>query len=416
MDTQKKAVPVKFRFVPVLLCAVLAMLILPSAQPVQGKSRGIVVQTREGKPIDLYGGSHALVIGNGAYKEWDPLPGAIRDVKDVARALKKNGFQVTLKENLTRAGFESAVTDFFLNYGRNPDNRLLIYYAGHGYTEKMGNGEEMGYLVMVDSPVPEKDPAGFYMNNIDMQYIVNRAKYMRARHVLFMFDSCFSGSVLNLRERVTPEHISENIALPVREFITAGRADEPVPDYSYFKQAFLDLLEGRDREPVPDGYITGEELGLYLKTKVPQYNKAQHPQFGKIRDPRMDKGDFVFVVAEESTGEESRALLNVRSAVRGARVLVDGKEEGRTPLTGLELAPGEHRVRVERTGYETYEKKVHLRSGRKVSLFADLKPAGPRRGRLFLETTPEEARVRIMNIVPVFEQGMELDPGVTRWR
>ena len=38
--------------------------------------------------------------------------------------------------------------------------------------------------------------------------------------------------------------------------------NEPVPDKSVFKQAFLDLLEGRDEEPVPDNYITGEELGL----------------------------------------------------------------------------------------------------------------------------------------------------------
>ena len=70
----------------------------------------------------------------------------------------------------------------------------------------------------------------------------------------------------------------------------------PVPDHSVFKQAFLNLLEGREREPIPDGYITGEELGLFLKNKVPEYNPAQHPQYGKIRDPSLDQGDFVFVL------------------------------------------------------------------------------------------------------------------------
>ena len=69
-----------------------------------------------------------------------------------------------------------------------------------------------------------------------------------------------------------------------------------MPDQSVFKQAFLDLLEGRDAEPIPDHYITGEELGLYLKTKVPRYNPSQHPQYGKIKDPRLDKGDFVFAL------------------------------------------------------------------------------------------------------------------------
>ena len=68
-----------------------------------------------------------------------------------------------------------------------------------------------------------------------------------------------------------PESISDSVRYPVRQFITAGRAGEIVPDHSDFKQAFLDLLEGRAREPFPDGYITGEELGFYLKNQVPVY-------------------------------------------------------------------------------------------------------------------------------------------------
>ena len=84
---------------------------------------------------------------------------------------------------------------------------------------------------------------------------------MQSRHVLFVFDSCFSGTVLNLRAGVTPRQISERVKHPVRQFITAGRANEPVPDYSVFKQEFLDLIQGKAKDPFPDGYITGEELG-----------------------------------------------------------------------------------------------------------------------------------------------------------
>ena len=163
----------------------------------------------------------------------------------------------------------------------------------------MITGEDLGYLVMIDAPVPEKDPMGFRFSSVDMQVIVTEAKMIQSQHVLFMFDSCFSGSILNLRERVVPEAISASISLPVRQFITAGRANEPVPDHSIFKQAFLDLLEGRDKEPIPDGYITGEELGLYLKNKVPEYNPMQHPQYGKVKDIRLDKGDFVFALKME---------------------------------------------------------------------------------------------------------------------
>ena len=64
-----------------------------------------------------------------------------------------------------------------------------------------------------------------------------------------------------------------------------------------FKAAFLDLLEGRVAEPIPDGYITGEELGLYLNHHVPAYKHVQTPQYGKINDPKFNRGDFVFRIS-----------------------------------------------------------------------------------------------------------------------
>jgi hypothetical protein len=43
-----------------------------------------------------------------------------------------------------------------------------------------------------------------------------------------------------------------------------------------------------------DGYVTGNELGLYLRGKVPQHTD-QVPQFATIRDYKLSRGDFVFV-------------------------------------------------------------------------------------------------------------------------
>ena len=295
-----------------IITLVIFMVTLFFAATLPATQRGIqvVAKTPDGKEIPLYKNSYALIVGNGNYiKGWDPLPGAIRDATDVANTLKRNGFRVTLTTDLTKDAFTKVFWRFCHEYGKNKDNRLLFYYAGHGHTEEMATGESLGYLVMVDAPVPEQEPMGFSLASVDMQTMVTQAKMIKARHVLFMFDSCFSGSILNLRERVVPQSISESIKLPVRQFITAGRANEPVPDHSIFKQAFLDLLEGRDREPIPDGYITGEELGLYLKTKVPAYNPTQHPQYGKIKDIKLDKGDFVFMlgrVQPDITSEKQR--------------------------------------------------------------------------------------------------------------
>jgi hypothetical protein len=268
------------------------------------------VSTPEGIEIDLYKGSYALVVGNGKYTAgWDPLPGAEKDAEDVAGFLRKNGFEVALLKNAKREEFLTSLRDFTYKYSQDEDNQVFIYYAGHGYTRALTTGEELGYLVMVDAPVPEKDPRGFDDKSIDMQTIITEAKKMKAKHVLFMFDSCFSGTVLNLRERMMPKAISEAVKYPVRQFITAGRADEPVPDRSVFKQLFINILEGKVEEPIKDGYLTGEELGLYLKNKVPEYNKFQHPQYGKIRDPNLDQGDFVFVLEKAKLVEAIETQL-----------------------------------------------------------------------------------------------------------
>jgi hypothetical protein len=112
--------------------------------------------------------------------------------------------------------------------------------------------------------------------------------------VIMLFDSCFSGSLFTL-VRAVPHDISEKISLPVRQYITAGREDEQVPDRSMFKRSFLIGLEG-DADLTGDGYITGTELGMYLADNVVNYtHRRQHPQFGKINNPDLDRGDFVFV-------------------------------------------------------------------------------------------------------------------------
>jgi hypothetical protein len=288
---------------------------------VQLRGNSVLVRTPQGKAIHLYRDSYALVVGNGNYTNgWDPLPGAIKDVEDVAKTLEQNGFKVTLMVDVKKEDFDKAFWKLCYESGKAEGNRILFYYAGHGYTQQMTTGEDLGYLVMVDAPLPEKDPMGFNLATTDMQAMVTQAKMIKSRHALFIFDSCFSGSILNLSERVVPESVSERVRLPVRQFITAGHANEPVPDRSIFKQAFLDLLEGRDKEPIPDGYVTGSELGFYLKNKVPEYNSAQHPQYGRIRDIRLDKGDFVFVVKNPSAPSAPQdSLLQERERLERER-------------------------------------------------------------------------------------------------
>ena len=365
----------------IILCGAITFISTTELHPQTRRGMKISVRTSAGEHIELYNASYALVIGNGNYTNgWDPLPGALQDVKEVAEALKTHDFNVTLKTDLTADEFEDAFLTFVLEHGADENNRLLFYYAGHGYTLPLANAQERGYLVMVDAPEPDTDKLGFVRESVNMETLVGESKAILARHVLFLFDCCFSGTILNARDRVRPESISDNIQYPVRQFITAGRANEPVPDRSVFKTAFLDLIDGRAAEPFRDGYITGAELGLYLKNQVPIYNEAQHPQYGKIRDPKLDKGDFVFVLPRRNLDElPTHATLHITSTPWGATVYLNGAPIGKTPLRDCEIDTGVRRekqvdIGVELAGYKSRVKSVTLTDGQNLSWDVPLEP------------------------------------------
>ena len=365
----------------IILCSAAIFIGTRELHPQTSRGMKISVRTNAGEHIELYNASYALVIGNGNYTNgWDPLPGALQDVKEVADALKTHGFNVTLKTDLTSNEFNEAFLTFVLEHGADENNRLLFYYAGHGYTLPLANEQERGYLVMIDAPDPDDDKLGFVRGSINMETLVGESKAIRARHVLFLFDSCFSGTILNARDRVRPESISDNIRHPVRQFITAGRANEPVPDRSVFKTAFLDLIDGRATEPFRDGYITGAELGLYLKNQVPIYNEAQHPQYGKIRDPKLDKGDFVFVLPQRNLDElPTLATVHITSTPSGATVYLDGAALGQTPLRDYEIDTGIRRekqvdIGLELPGYKSRVKNVTVTGGQNLRWDVPLEP------------------------------------------
>jgi hypothetical protein len=294
-------------------------------------SRGIQVVTiknASGQEVGLYRESHALIIGMSDYQMgWPKLPGVIKDVEIVQKALEKHGFHVVQIRDQTRDQMFDSIHHFINNYGQQEDARLLIYFAGHGYSMKLTYGENMGYFVPIDSPNPNKNKAGFLSKALDMQQVEVWAKRIQSKHVLFMFDSCFSGSIFAL-SRAMPENISYKTSKPVRQFITAGAANELVPDESIFRSQFVAALEG-EADSDSDGYLTGVELGEFLQKKVTNYSRgSQHPQYGKIRNPHLDKGDFVFKIQRsKKNGSQLSAKLGGSSDSEAGRLLRDVKKK-----------------------------------------------------------------------------------------
>ena len=298
----------KFAYI-FLTASLLVALIVSTAAP---QKRGIVpvpIKDTKGEEVFLYQESHALLVGVSEYKRgWSNLPGVPRDIEAVKVALEQKGFNTIVVNNPTRNQLRDSIEEFINQYGQDVDNRLIFYFAGHGHTMKTSYGEEMGYFVPTDAPNPNQDKSGFFAKSIGMQKIEVYSKDVQSKHALFIFDSCFSGSIFSL-SRAIPENISYKTSKPVRQFITAGMANETVPDVSVFNDQFIRALKG-EGDLDGDGYLTGVELGEFLNKTVINYtNGSQHPQYGKIRNPNLDKGDFVFSLFDRKHIEKSIDLI-----------------------------------------------------------------------------------------------------------
>ncbi|MEI7982170.1 MAG: SUMF1/EgtB/PvdO family nonheme iron enzyme [Bacteroidota bacterium] len=269
----------------------------------------------DGKPTTLYQGSYALIIGVSQYNNgWSQLPGVKEEVSYVKNALEKNGFKVEVVSDPTKNELDKAFTDFISKNGQVVDNRLLFYFAGHGYTVKTNYGEELGYIVPVDAPNPNYDLARFQSQSMEMAQVEIYARRLQAKHALFIFDACFSGSLFS-STRAVPAIINYKTTLPVRQFITSGSADEMVPDKSVFGEQFIRAING-EADVDKDGYVTGSELGDFLQSSVVNYsNNSQHPQYGKIRSPNLDKGDFVFPVGNSTTTPPEPSVTRAETTV-----------------------------------------------------------------------------------------------------
>lgn len=282
-----------------LKCALFIILLIGSlffSIPLLATTRGISVISKEGESVYLYKDYHALVVGVGDYtKGWPDLPGAVKDAREVASSLKELGFKVKLILDPTSSQLRSALNEMAFGAGMDKNRALLLYFAGHGETLELADGTKLGYIIPTDCPLKKHTTKGFDERAISMKEIETLVLKIKSKHLLTIFDSCFSGSFFSLF-RAAPADITEKSARPVRQFITAGEAGEQVPDYSVFKMVFLDGIRGA-ADYDSDSYVTGSELGRYLQDKVVKYTRGkQHPQYGKINNPKLDKGDFVFAL------------------------------------------------------------------------------------------------------------------------
>jgi hypothetical protein len=231
-----------------------------------------------------FGRYYALVIGINNYRNLPKLTTAVADAKAISGALAKDyGFEVNILVDATRAEIIDAL-DSYRERLRERDN-LLIYYAGHGWLDEDAN---RGYWLPVDADKNRRT------NWVENTTVTDTLKTLRAKHVMIVADSCYSGTLVRgagvaLR---TADYWRRMTDKRARVALTSGGL-EPVADiggggHSPFAKALIDALAGND------AIIDGNQLFSAIRRPV-MLSANQTPEFTDVRNAGHDGGDFLFV-------------------------------------------------------------------------------------------------------------------------
>lgn len=304
----------------------------------------LVLNDENGIPqeVKLYDNLYAVIIGIDRYPNLEKnnyLQNAVSDAKGIETVLKeKYPFTkiITLyngdatRDNILRTLGE-------LKEQTKPNDALFIFFAGHGNTIKRVDGSETGYLLPSDGSFKLEDA----YKNLSMSQLRDQMQEIRAKHLLFVADACFSGTLMTrsgeapAKQDYTYYKLAANEI--VRQVLTAGTSTETVLDgglegHSVFTGRFIEALQKNS------SFISANELGSTIQKRVSGdamvRNHKQTPQFGRL----YGEGDFVFI-ANEALGVDSEAKLKEE--------LARLQNERRTLTTKKEQAEAEEKAKQE---------------------------------------------------------------------
>ena len=268
-----------------------------------------------------FGRSYAVLFGVSDYDYRNDLRGPARDLQNLSNALTKQGFDmvaVVLNRDVTANTLRNIQQHF--KERLQPDDRLLVYYAGHGDRDPTGNA---GYIVLTGS----NPTARSRDTEVSMTEFMGWMKALPVKHLLVLLDACYAGLAIGGISRgdgppldsTNRQELYQLSSRSGRFVITAGdetqRAHEHTRwDGGLFTRGVLRALEMRDVGRPNDRLVTTFELFTRVKQFVTEEVRKYglSPQSPLIHDlgetPRLStagrgsdttsvasRGEFVFV-------------------------------------------------------------------------------------------------------------------------
>jgi hypothetical protein len=168
------------------------------------------------------------------------------------------------------------------------DDMVIIYYAGHGATERDmmspdGDGLEK-YLLPYDA-----DPNDLYASALPMREIAHIFHRIRSERLIFIADACYSGasggrtvSISGVRANISDAFLERIAGGKGKVIITASSANEVSVEkdelhHGVFTYYMVEGLRGK-ADTDQNGLITVDEAYRYVSDKVTQATgQEQHP-------------------------------------------------------------------------------------------------------------------------------------------
>ncbi len=235
-----------------------------------------------------YSASRALILAPGAYRDAKitPTQQALQGAWAFGQLLHEQyGFQVQAYQGtqVTRALVHRALEDL---QKCDPDDRLIIYWAGAARTRTDRYGQETGFLAVHDTDWEE------WNTFIEIDDLVD-VRFLPAKHVFFILDALTQGPLdvsTTTGEDMLPEVALSHAGL---HLLAAGaRHFPPTGPITLFASV---LMQGLRSQTAGEGVLSADMLGAYVLQQVITLSHGeQQPVYARLQGG--ERGCFLFRV------------------------------------------------------------------------------------------------------------------------
>ncbi len=277
---------------PITIVICLLLMLMPPFVQAAPDSRGLAARPKTISGEELKGELWLLTIGIDSYQNWNRLKTAVNDARAVRDILlqrynlDRSRVLELYNEQATRKNIIAAFRG--LTRKIKSDDSLIVFYAGHGHIDSI---TKEGSWIPVESGTD--DPSAWLSNHEVKNYL--KIDAIKARHVLLISDSCFSGDFFRnsrgnspFSREISDAALKKAYFRTSRQAITSGGL-EPVADSGFsgnsvFSHFLVSSLAANEKP-----YLTPGELFSEVRAGVGK-NAEQLPQFGDLHGVGSQEG------------------------------------------------------------------------------------------------------------------------------